>query len=1512
VKNSRVFGKTWFRVGGVLLVLGAALLALVLNLPASADPPGPTPTAYSQQVDVWVDGPGPIATPSPVVEPAHLRLDTSGIVWDSPIEISSSAQGWTNIMTQNFEGTFPTSGWTVGEQGDGDYRWAKRYCRPYSGSYSAWGVGGGADGSGLPCGALYPNNASSYMIYGPFNLSTATQAELLFYRWNKTISPDRLFWGHSTDGSYFTGWNVTGDSGGWQYQSFGLASVVGQSQVWIGFFFQSDSAYRDYEGAYVDDITLRALIGDCPGAAETVYITKEDNENNQHTGYPDGDMYPANDDCIFRDNPLQPIEFNIVVPSLPSFTTAQLSLRAWDVDEQGSPLVPGCPERDAVYFNGYFVGFLTGADDVWSTSIFNLNPAWVQQGNNLVDVHIDTLNCVYQGKPAWCTAIDWGQLVLGGGSGAASIHSAATDRNCYVPGATVNVLLILRTTLQSQEVEIEINIVDSSTPPNTLVGVSETRTIYGPGQDNQVLIPLTLPSDAAPGYYTVRIFLYDTCSSTQNDYTEKTIQINHTCETVTVTATSTPTRTPTPTSTPTRTPTPTSTPTRTPTTTPTPTRTLTPTSTPTPTITPTATPYWKPGDWRDYAPSGMPDFDQRQYDWTYPGTQTWTYCGPLAAANCLWWFDSKMEPYPVPPPAINDNYSMVRSYNPYVWDDHDPRNVRPFVEELAWLMDTDGQRTGSSHLGAYVSDMYFAINQYLLDRGLADNYEVTLVKQPTFEWVAYEVERCEDVILLMGFWTWDARQGWERVGGHFVTMAGVDSRNRTVFFSDPIKNTAEAGWPGRVGYGTLISHYPIPGHDPGVHNDAGNVSHDMYYVVATDSPGGIWGPAEYAEKYAAVEAFVGQNFPRDFPERYRLNRDLSEYAQAAIQTEVEYAIAISPVCTVEGTKRASPVQVKAGEDAVVILTITGKGDCPLIEKHADVMLVIDRSGSMEGPPLQDAKNAAKAFVDRLDLRPGADQVGLVSYASSALLNHQLSRTAGTVRAAIDALVHGGMTNITDGINKAQEELESGRRVPDNRPIIILMTDGVHNVGPGPGPAADAAKAKGTRIITIGLGSVNEAELKSLASSPGDYYYAPTSSELKKIYEQIAGSIMGVPAANVVLTDTLSCNVSLVPNSFFGLPAPSKVDYTNKVIVWEIPVVGRGETKTFGYRVRVPDTTPGGQLCLNRSTIATYVNSNGNPATLDYPPACVTVKPSLHDVYCKDHPRDDGSIPSNPNGEPFWESPDVWNRRQQDGIEQHENPQVCQMNYVYVKVRNRGNTTMTNISVDLYWSENAAAIPWPAAWTYIGTQTIASLAAGQNTTVNFPWHPTTPGHKCFLARIHAPDDPVTYEGMVPFDNNLCQRNLHATDPEQGRVDSEVIIANPQGGPTHTDVTIDGGKVPPDAKAYVDFEDAGAFQLWQDAGGDLEGGEVVPGTTSIELDVSSDGSGSGAIGAVIGRIPLGANAQTVLSLRVEAPPGSEPELAVRQKIGGQDVGGSTYRPPAPPYQVYLPVILKKYGP
>jgi uncharacterized repeat protein (TIGR01451 family) len=316
--------------------------------------------------------------------------------------------------------------------------------------------------------------------------------------------------------------------------------------------------------------------------------------------------------------------------------------------------------------------------------------------------------------------------------------------------------------------------------------------------------------------------------------------------------------------------------------------------------------YWKDGGWIDYASNGVPDFDQKQDNW-YIGTAEdphWTYCGPVAAANSLWLFDSKFEPKPFPPPLPpNDNYYLVTAYQPAI-DDHDPSNVGGMgspglVDDLACYFQTD--QVGS---GTEVHNLAVGLQEYLYNdpthkcyqpnrsRGgsFYDDYYVQLVKKPTWEWVVDEVERSEDVILLLGFWqdyvpdpSYDE---WVRLGGHYVTVAGIDSTLQQIAFSDPYLDNAELGGPGRVLSGTIFIPH-TPGHPAMIHNDAGNISHDIYTVnLVPTSPAGAW----EINGYPYLPNLVHQNIPSEF-----IPQDGEPSAEPQpIYVEVEYAVAMSP------------------------------------------------------------------------------------------------------------------------------------------------------------------------------------------------------------------------------------------------------------------------------------------------------------------------------------------------------------------------------------------------------------------------------------------------------------------------------------------------------------------------------------------------------------------------------------------------------------------------------------------
>ncbi len=182
---------------------------------------------------------------------------------------------YTTIMQENFEGSFPGS-WQLSDVGTnaGEYYWGKRTCKPYAGSYSGWGVGGGANGSGLGCGATYPLSVDGMMVYGPFSLAGATSADLSYQLWlNVESNFDKVCRLASTNGVDFFGTCTVTSTGGWISRTldlgnvYSIGSVLGQPQVWVAIEFISDSSINMAEGGYVDNIVLRKCTAvSCPAA----------------------------------------------------------------------------------------------------------------------------------------------------------------------------------------------------------------------------------------------------------------------------------------------------------------------------------------------------------------------------------------------------------------------------------------------------------------------------------------------------------------------------------------------------------------------------------------------------------------------------------------------------------------------------------------------------------------------------------------------------------------------------------------------------------------------------------------------------------------------------------------------------------------------------------------------------------------------------------------------------------------------------------------------------------------------------------------------------------------------------------------------------------------------------------------------------------------------------------------------------------------------------------------------
>ncbi len=228
-------------------------------------------TVYSGAGTLWAATNKPVGTYYYRVRATNCAGNSG---WSAARSTIVSPPGWVTIASQNFEGTFPGD-WIVWDDNGstyGEYYWGKRNCRPYAGSYSGWGVGGGAQGAALSCGSTYPHNARSWMVYGPFDLRDAAAGEMRFQVWLSTEPGDEAFWGVSVNGVNFYGYAWSTQTGGWVEKGIDftrvptLTNVLGREAVWVALVFSSDGSGARAEGVYVDNIEVRVCYRGCPGS----------------------------------------------------------------------------------------------------------------------------------------------------------------------------------------------------------------------------------------------------------------------------------------------------------------------------------------------------------------------------------------------------------------------------------------------------------------------------------------------------------------------------------------------------------------------------------------------------------------------------------------------------------------------------------------------------------------------------------------------------------------------------------------------------------------------------------------------------------------------------------------------------------------------------------------------------------------------------------------------------------------------------------------------------------------------------------------------------------------------------------------------------------------------------------------------------------------------------------------------------------------------------------------------
>ncbi|MBC7242855.1 MAG: DNRLRE domain-containing protein [Anaerolineae bacterium] len=378
------------------------------------------------------------------------------------------------------------------------------------------------------------------------------------------------------------------------------------------------------------------------------------------------------------------------------------------------------------------------------------------------------------------------------------------------------------------------------------------------------------------------------------------------------------------------------------------------------------------GDAPDYAPAGLPDFSARQEDWAiwYPA-EVWAYDGPAALADVLWWLDSRLEGADQPPPAVADSFPLVTAYG--AWDDHDPRNAVPFIVDLAGSMDTNGLHSGDGHLGTRPEDMLDALQKYLQERGLAGSFEVEWITAPGFEDVRAEVRTGAGVVLLLGFWQWDAYTGeWSRVGGRYLGAAGVLCEEDALLVSDPLRDGREAGFAGEA---LPVEDHPHAAEQPeALHNDAAFVSHDLYHILL--QPAG-WGLAGYVDYIPDIAVSLGANPAVGQPQA-------SLASNAVVTTRVEGALVVRPAPSTAAQAFPTPAPRSAQETASLTVAFDTQGPPTLWPRPLLVTMAGGPALPVEALASAQTDVAGQALLP-LQVRPGAWELTAFVPGSLALM-----------------------------------------------------------------------------------------------------------------------------------------------------------------------------------------------------------------------------------------------------------------------------------------------------------------------------------------------------------------------------------------------------------------------------------------------------------------------------------------------------------------------------------------------
>jgi len=231
-------------------------------------------------------------------------------------------------------------------------------------------------------------------------------------------------------------------------------------------------------------------------------------------------------------------------------------------------------------------------------------------------------------------------------------------------------------------------------------------------------------------------------------------------------------------------------------------------------------------------------------------------------------------------------------------------------------------------------------------------------------------------------------------------------------------------------------------------------------------------------------------------------------------------------------------KVLLGSDGKATLALTVRASDAEGAEHAarpgvDLVVVLDRSGSMNGGKIQDARRAVLALIDTLSPE---DRLGIVTYSNFAEPLSDLGPMTEARRRELAALVRGiqpgGGTNLGGGLEAGLALFATGPNDSHHRKLV-LISDGLANHGltdpHALGRMAAAGLSRECVVSTVGVGNdFNEHLMTTLADcGGGTYTYMEDPASFAAVFQQEYQHAAATAASGMTVSVPLAQGLQLI-------------------------------------------------------------------------------------------------------------------------------------------------------------------------------------------------------------------------------------------------------------------------------------------------------------------------------------------------------------------------------------------------